>query len=185
MMTIFKIIKKWLPLAAVTVGLSMLVYLAVQQSLRMGANDPQIQLAEDAALSLNAGGSVESVVPAAKVEISSSLAPFIVVFDDAGNVVASSATLHGSIPTYPSGVLGYTRQNGEDRVTWQPESGVRMATVVVQYDKGFVMAGRSLLEVENRTTNLEKICIAAMLAVLAVTLVLIVLGELLTPKKIA
>jgi hypothetical protein len=60
-----------------------------------------------------------------------------------------------------------------------------MATVVVRYDKGFVMAGRSLLEVENRTTNLEKICIAAMLAVLAVTLVLIVLGELLTPKKIA
>ena len=184
-MTIFKIIKKWLPFAAVTVGLSMLVYLAVQQSFRMGANDPQIQMAEDAALSLNAGGSVESAVPAVKVEISSSLSPFIVIFDDSGKVLASSATLHGSIPAYPAGVLDYTRQNGEDRVTWQPESGIRMATVVVRYDNGFVMAGRSLLEVENRTANLEKICIAAMIAILAVTLVLIVLGELLTPKKAA
>jgi len=184
-MTIFRIIKKWLPLAAVTIGLSMLVYLAAQQSFRMGANDPQIQLADDAALRLNAGGGLESVIPAAKVEISSSLAPFIVVFDDAGNVLASSATLHGSIPAYPSGVLDYTRQNGEDRVTWQPESGIRIATVVVRYNNGFVMAGRSLLEVENRTANLEKICIAAMLAILAVTMVLIVLGELLTPKKAA
>ena len=41
-------------------------------------------------------------------------------------------------------------RRGEDRLTWQPEPGVRSATVVVHYQgaqAGFVMAGRSLREV--------------------------------------
>ena len=84
MRIIFKIIKKWLPLAIVTAGLCALVYLTVQQSLRLGANDPQIQMAEDAASSLNGGASTESVLPSSKVEIADSLAPFVIVFDSSG-----------------------------------------------------------------------------------------------------
>jgi hypothetical protein len=185
MRTSFKIIKKWLPLAIATAGLCALVYLTAQQSLRMGANDPQIQMAEDAASNLNAGASVESVVPSAKVEIADSLAPFLMVFDDTGKVLASSATLHGAVPTYPAGVLDYTRQKGQDRVTWQPEAGVRMATVVVHYQNGFVMAGRSLLDVEIRETYMENISGAAILAIWVITLIVIVLGELVGPKKAA
>ena len=45
MKTVFQIFKKWLPLAIATAGLCALVYLTVQQSLRMDANDPQIQMA--------------------------------------------------------------------------------------------------------------------------------------------
>jgi hypothetical protein len=178
MKTIFQIIKGWLPLAIVTAGVCGLVYLSIQQALRMNANDPQIQMAEDAASALNSGGSVVSILPATQVEIATSLAPFMMVFDDSGKVLASSATLHGSIPLYPSGVLDYTRQHGEDRVTWQPENGVRMATVVVRYDQGFVMAGRSLREVEIRTTNIEEISGLAILAIWVVTLVVVTLAEL-------
>jgi hypothetical protein len=105
------------------------------------------------------------------------------VFDDSGNVLGSSATLHGAIPIYPSGVLDYTLKNGEDRLTWQPERGVRMATVVVRYSKGFVMAGRSLREVEIRIGNIEKICGLAMLLIWAVTLFVITMGELVERRK--
>jgi len=185
MQMIFKILKKWLPLAIATAGLCALVYLTVQQSLRMGANDPQIQMAEDAASQLNTGASVESVIPSNKVEIADSLAPFVIVFDQSGKVLASSATLHGAVPIYPSGVLDYTRQKGQDRVTWQPEVGVRMATVVVSYKNGLVLAGRSLLEVEIRETQVEQLSILAMLAIWIVTLIVIVLGELTGPKKAA
>ena len=66
MQIIFRIIMKWLPLAIATAGLCALVYLTVQQSLRMGANDPQIQMAEDAASQLNTGMSMDSVVPSAR-----------------------------------------------------------------------------------------------------------------------
>jgi hypothetical protein len=183
MKTILQIIKGWLPLAIATAGLCGLVYLTVQQALRMGANDPQIQMAEDAASALNDGANVDSIVPVTKVELATSVAPFIIVFDDSGKVLAASATLHGAVPVYPAGVLDYTRQNGEDRVTWQPENGVRMATVVVRYDRGFVLAGRSLREVEIREDNTEKISGLAMLVIWAATLFVIVLGELAGHKR--
>ncbi|MGD0753029.1 MAG: hypothetical protein ABSA23_16675 [Anaerolineales bacterium] len=93
-------------------------------------------MAEDAASHLNAGASMDSVVPSTKVEVADSLAPFLIVFDNSGKVLASSATLHGKLPAYPMGALDYARQNGQNRVTWQPEAGVRMATVVVPYNSG-------------------------------------------------
>lgn len=185
MRILFEIIKKWLPLAIATAGLCALVYLTVQQSLRMGANDPQVQMAEDAASNLNAGGSVDSVLPSTKVEIAESLAPFLIVFDNSGNILASSATLHNSVPTYPAGVLDFVRQKGQDRVTWQPEAGVRMATVVVRYNNGFVMAGRSLREVEQRESQVERLSGLALLGIWAATLSVIVLGELVGRKKSA
>jgi hypothetical protein len=178
MSTILQIFKRWLPLAVATAGLCGLAYLTVQQALRQGANDPQIQMAEDAANALNGGASVDSIVPATKVELAESLAPFLIVYDDSGNVKASSASLHGSVPVYPSGVLHYVRQNGEERVTWQPEKGIRMATVVTRYAKGFILSGRSLREVEKRADGIEQICGLVLLAIWAATFILIVLGEL-------
>lgn len=185
MKTVFQVIKGWLPLAIATAGLCGLVYLTVQQSLRLGGNDPQIQMAEDSASALNSGASIDSIIPAAKVEIADSLAVFLIVFDDSGKILASSATLHGAVPTYPVGVLDYTRQHGEDRVTWQPENGVRMATVVVRYDQGFVLAGRSLRDVEKREDQVEQLSGLAMLAIWAATLIVIVLVELVGRKRVA
>jgi len=183
MRTFYEIIKKCLPLAIVAAGLCGLVYLTVQQSLRMVANDPQIQMAEDAASSLNAGSKIETVVPSTRVEIAESLAPFMIVFDDSGKILASSAALHGEVPTYPSGVLEYTRQKRQDRVTWQPETGVRMATVAVRYDHGFVMAGRSLREVEKRETQVEQLCGLAWLVICAAIFIVVGLGEVLWREK--
>jgi hypothetical protein len=183
MQSIFKIIKGWLPIAIATAGVCGLAYLTTQQSLRMGANDPQIQMVEDAATSLNAGGSVDSIVPAAKVEIATSLAPFLMVFDDNGKVLASSATLHGAVPDYPMGVLDTTRLQSQDRVTWQPEPGVRMASVAMHYANGFVVAGRSLREVEKRADQAMQLSILAMLAIWGATLVVVILGELIGRKK--
>jgi hypothetical protein len=175
------IIRYWLPLAVVTTLLSGLIYLAVQQSLRWGANDPQIQMAEDAGAALAAGGSLESVLPASQVEISSSLAPFMVIFNARGEPLASSARLHGATPALPSGIFDYTRQKGEDRVTWQPEPGIRIAAVVVAYggaQPGFVLAGRSLREVEIRASQLEQITGIAWLVTLAVSLIVVAGCEL-------
>lgn len=172
-----------MPIAVTTAGLCGLVYLTVQQSLRQGANDPQIQLAEDAASALNGGTSVDSVMPSSKVDIANSLAPFLLVYDDSGNIVASSATLNGSSPTFPAGILDYTRQKGEDRVTLQPERGVRVAAVVLHYNNGFVLAGRSLREVEKRESQVEELSGIAMVAIWIATLVIISLGEIIGAGK--
>lgn len=180
------ILRYWLPLAAVTTLLCGLNYLAVQQSLRWGANDPQIQMAEDAGAALAAGGIPASVLPVAQVEISSSLAPFMVIFNDSGEPQASSARLHGTTPALPSGIFDYTRQKGEDRVTWQPEAGVRIAAVVVAFggaQPGFVLAGRSLREVEIRESQVEQITGIAWLVTLAVSLFVVAACELILGYK--
>ena len=180
------ILRHWLPPAAVTTLLCGLVYLAVQQSLRWGANDPQIQMAEDAAAALAAGGTPVSVLPAGQVEISSSLAPFMVIYNDTGQPLASSGLLHGAAPLLPPGVLDYTRQNNEDRISWQPETRVRVAAVVVAYggaQPGFVLAGRSLREVEKRESQIEQITGIAWLVTLAVSLVLVAGCELIFADK--
>jgi len=160
-------------MAAIVTGLSGLLYAAVQQDLRQSANDPQIQMAEDTAAKLADGQQVQNVVPSEKVDIANSLAPYIIVFDATGKPIASSVQLNGQTPTIPSGVFDYVRQNGEDRITWQPQSGVRSAIVVTQFkgpNPGFVLAGRSLREVEIREDDIMHLILLGWIAILLVTL---------------
>jgi hypothetical protein len=87
------------------------------------------------------------------VNAATSLAPFLIVYDDAGKPIGSSANLDGRAPGPPAGVFDYARQHGEDWITWQPRRGVRIASIVKRVSgphPGFVLAGRSLQEVEAR-----------------------------------
>jgi len=133
------------------------VFGAVQQSLRSSANDPQLQMAEDAATQLSAGTAPGDVATGATVDIARSLAPFVIVFDGSGSVLASTARLEGQTPVPPRGVLDTAAANGTDVISWQPRGGVRAAIVVVPYEggaaRGTVLVGRSLRAVEERETN--------------------------------
>lgn len=169
------VMRVWLPGVVAATILAGLVYVALQQTLRLGANDPQIQMAEDTAAALGAGAEARTLVPTQPVDIARSLAPFLVVFDREGRVVASSATLDGATPTLPTGVLDATRQGGENRRTWEPRPGVRIASVITAVNGGaggYVLAGRSLREVESRIDLLGLQVGLAWLALVGTTLVL-------------
>jgi hypothetical protein len=151
------ILKYWLLVFIVVTGLAGLLYVIVQQNIRQAANNPQIQLAEQTAAALATGQPVQEVVPAGTVDIANSLAPYLIIFDRSGVPIASTAQLDGQTPIPPSGVFDYVRQHGEDRISWQPKVGVRSAIVMTQFQgphPGFVLAGRSLREVELREDSL-------------------------------
>ena len=163
------------PLAAAARALPALVALcaaaglalvAVQQVHRQLADDPQIQLADDAARALAAGAAPARVVPAVDVDLAVGLAPWIAVYDGAGRVLASNGVLDGRMPAPPSGVLEAARATGGNRVTWQPRPGVRSATVSVPVPgrAWVVTAGRSLRETERRTGTLRALALLAWLA---------------------
>ena len=155
-----KILFYWAAFMVVITFLSGLVYITAQQILRHSANDPQIQLAEDSAASLSQGQNPQAVLPANQINMENSLAPYVIIFDEKGQPVASSAQLDGTTPVVPGGVFEYTRQTGEDRFTWQPKTGVRSAAVMAHFggaSPGFVLAGRSLREVEVREDQLLKL----------------------------
>jgi hypothetical protein len=161
-----KLLIAWFPFAILATLMSALVYLTVQQDLRLGANDPQLQIAQDTAVKLQQGASPTSVVTpvsvggtaAVRVDGTASLATFSIIYDSKANILASGLTVNGSTPQVPSGVFNYVNTHGEDRFTWEPTSGVRIAAVVekVADGGGYVLAGRSLSEVENRQTQLTE-----------------------------
>jgi hypothetical protein len=125
-----------------------LVYIIVQQTLRLGANELPMQLAIDTSIKLQEGLSVNDTIPADKVDISKSLSTFVMIYDNNKNLVATSGIMGSSNPEYPKGVLNYVDQKGEDRVTWQPQTGLRFASIVIKYKYGYIVAARSLKEIE-------------------------------------
>jgi hypothetical protein len=157
----------FLSLAVLATCLSGLIYVVVQQDLRAGANDPQQQLAEDDAAQLDRGATPSSVMSGPMVDLRASLASFVVVYGPGGAVLATNGELDGQPPMIPVGVLAAAHANGIDKVTWQPQPGVRIATVSVPWGGGTVSAGRSLRVVEEQESALEVLVAGGWLATLA------------------
>jgi hypothetical protein len=164
--------------AVVLTGISTVFALALyaipQQVLRQGANDPQIAMAGDAVARLEQGQSPTDTIPVATlVDVSRSLTPFVIAYDDAGAPLASQAQLNGNTPVPPRGVFEFVRAHGEERISWQPlytsRQRVRIAAVVERVGgahPGFVLAGRSLREVESREAQVEQMAGLAWAAML-------------------
>jgi len=133
------------------------LFLISQQILRLSANDPQIQLAEDTAALLNSGEQPSDTL-SGEINIDHSLSPFTLITDKSGNVIAgngfSSGTLENSIPyntlVQSSGVPYLA-------VTWQPNK-IRYATVAVSANNYFVFSGRSLTVVDQNQAKILRIC---------------------------
>lgn len=161
-----------MPLAIVITAMSGLVSLAVQQNFRQNANDPQIQLAEDTASALGTGKAAAGLISANSIDISQTLAPFVIVYDANEKPLTPQVTLNGQTPTPPNGVFDSAKESGENRLTWQPAAGVRIAAVVVPIaeDKGYILAGRNLREVEKRESQLNLEVFVAWAAAMILTL---------------
>lgn len=172
-------------LPAATVGvLSCLVgYALVQQDLRQSADDPQVQLAEDAVASLDGGSSPASVLTGRTVDVAKNLAPYLVIYDKTGTVLASSGSLDGKAPMPPAGVLTGATQNGFDQVTWQPRPGVRSAIVVMPWSGGTVLAGRSLRRIEEIEANIERLALAVAAVVVVAAVVTAAAAAWLWPRR--
>lgn len=168
-----------LVLAGIATVAGLALYAIPQQVLRQGANDPQIQMATDLAARLDYYGASDGLRQGALlnsgavVDMTRSLSPFLVVYDDQGRALGSTAQLNGQTPVPPAGVFDYVRGHGEERVSWQPQRGVRVAAVVERVSgqqPGFVLAGRSLREVESREAQVEHMAGLAWLGMLGLIL---------------
>jgi hypothetical protein len=165
-------LRVWLPIAAAITILAGFGYGLVQQDIRTSANDPQWQMAEDAASALAADPGAVVVAPA-KVDMSRSLAPYLITFDLHGTITAASVELGGTTPSPPIGSLTAARTTGApNSFTWQPTHdppsapSVRQAAVVVAYKGGYVLGGRSMRLVDEREAAIERLAIAGWLAAL-------------------
>lgn len=168
-----------LVLAGISSVLALALYLIPQQVMRNGANDPQIEMATNLAARLGRFGVAGGLQQGAGnngsvVDMAHSLSPFVIVYNDRGQVLGSTGQLDGQTPVPPAGVFNSVRVHGEERVTWRPGGGPRIAAVVERVngrEPGFVLAGRSLREVQARidhVRNLAGLTWLGMLALIAV-----------------
>lgn len=191
MKTFTRVLTRWIPLAVAITGVFGFAYLAVQQNYRQSLNDPQIQMAEDAAVKLSQGGGLDQIIQKDVVpfDITTSLAPWMAVYDSQGNSFATTALLAGEAPVLPKGLFDqsswgplkrFTAPSGaETRVTWEPRPGVRQAVVLVAFTApiergmpihtGYVAVGRSMSVVEDRIVNLTQLAALAWSVTLAAT----------------
>ena len=179
---------RWLPIGVAVTLVIGISYVFVQQNYRMGANDPQIMVARDTAAALAAGTPADQLVSNERVDPSRSLAPFVIVLDANGTVVVSSVQIDGTTPLPPAGVLDAAKSTGENRVTWQPRSDARIAAVIVPVNGGrggYVVAGKSLAAVEERTDQLTQLAGLGLLGSLLLTFGAVLLADWMTERRTA
>jgi hypothetical protein len=173
-------------LAVLATGLALALNTIPQQVLRQGANDPQVSMATDLVQLLERGdmeemlqrGALLAMGGTANLDMAKSLSPFLIVYNDQGQPLASQAQLNGQAPAPPPGVFDYVRKHGEERLSWQPvlgrEHGVRIAAVIQRVTgphPGFVLAGRNMREVEAREEQVRTLAGLTWIGMMGVILI--------------
>jgi hypothetical protein len=158
----------WVYLLALITIFYGVVYVSVQQALRMGANEPQASMIKDIATQLNNGRQPSDFFNK-KIDIGSNMAPFVIIYDKYGKVVSGDGYIGGSAPQVPIGVLAATKGHKTNTVTWQPNDKIRIASVSTEANNYYVLGGRSLLVVESKIKTFTKCLVIAFLATVAAT----------------
>jgi hypothetical protein len=162
--TVKNILIFWLMIAFLVTFTSLLCYVATQQVLRLGANEMPAELATETSINLENSKNPQDSIPDKIFDISKSLMTFVMVFDKDKNLIASSAAMGKDKPDYPKGLLDYVDKKGENRVTWQPQKGLRFATIAIKAGDKYIVAGRSLKETEKLIDTIGNLVFYAWLA---------------------
>ncbi|HMR55373.1 MAG TPA: hypothetical protein PKD34_02160 [Candidatus Doudnabacteria bacterium] len=125
---------------------------------RQQANDPQIEVTEQVAGIVRQGVPIDAIVSSAEqIDLNSSKALFVMIFDNERTMTGSSAQLNGEAPSIPSEVFDKANEMGEYRFDFQPAENLKFAGVMKKIDNSaYVLAGRSLSEMETRVAALEQ-----------------------------
>ncbi len=171
----------WLAIVGASTILLIAAYTLVQQSTRLAANDLPISTAQTAKHELDSGTQPSDAVPTLKTDLKSDSTVFIIITDNSEHILASSATLDGQPSLPPAGTFVTAKKNGSDKFTWQPKDDTRLATYILPYgnapNDGFIITGQSLKLVEERIGTYGLLALAAWLAIIAWTTLVILLPK--------
>lgn len=165
-------LKAWLPFVVLATFMAGTVYMVTQQILRQSANDPQVQMSEDWADSIVNGTDPGRINLGAFIDPSHSLQPFGIIYDQDGNIIASSVSAPSTMKQ-PDGVFDSVDKanNNEVKFTWQPSSGERYAVTIkranLQDKSYYVLAGRNIRLVESREQQVLWLTLAGWLVTIA------------------
>jgi hypothetical protein len=131
-----------------------------------------VQTAEDTVALLQKGVSPENLTTDRSVDIRTSIAPFVIVYDKDGKVVTGNGTLSGQVPTPPHGVfenIGFWHWGH----SWQPDTDVRVDVAIIPYtstySSGYVLGGRNMHLMEDHILHIGLLVLQAWIVLLIAT----------------
>jgi len=167
----------WLPFAVAITGITLFAFVAVRQSIRLNANDPQTAGAEDISAELNQGAPLNEILPQSQINMAKSLDPVVIVTNSNGKVLGASGQLNGTQPVPPQAALASSKSSGENSITWSPTSGLNEAAVIVPYSSksqsGYVIVARSLREFDSQASSLDRMAFITLFGTLIATFLIV------------
>jgi hypothetical protein len=159
--------RTWLAIVGTTMIVLLTAFVMVQQSTRLAANDAPLALNQAVRARLDNRYSPDAAVLTQPSNLSD-LAPFAILTDSKLNVEASSTPAGKAMILPPSGSFAYTKAHGQNRFTWQPSPGLRIATIITSYQGGsqYIVTGQSLGEAQSRIQVYTALMVLAGLGVI-------------------
>lgn len=148
---------KWVQYALIIILVGGFAALSVAHLYRFNFDVPQIEITEALQNALLLGAQPQEVVPDSSgvIDVGKITTPLVAVFDAEGQAVAYNAMVNGSAPVPPKGVFEEALARGENRITWEPEEGTRIALIVRPVgDAGFAVSGKNLRIAEEQIASL-------------------------------
>ena len=134
------------------------MYVLMQQQGRAQANDTPSLLATQVAKQLDADLGLESI-SMGETDLANDPIPFVIMYDTQGKAVGGSGYLDKKLAVVPKGVLTHATSGKHNAVTWQPKSGIRIASVTVKAKNYYVLGGQSLSATEDHASQLLKLTV--------------------------
>jgi len=160
----------WLAIVGSATILIGTMYATAQTITRLSANDLARQTADITRENIEKPHLLEGILPNYNVDLKKDNSVFVIIMDKNGKVLTSNAFLDGNNTiTPPKGVLAHSANVGHDAVTWQPASGVRIASYTEPYKNGFITAGQSLKTYEQRVNVYTALAFVAWLGTITWT----------------
>lgn len=166
---------KVLPTFVTLTTIFLTIAVSGQQVLRMSANDPQVQFAEEVSSAVSGDVAPEAITGQPRGDATKNLGPFLVIYAEDGKPLSSTADIDGNVPVLAKRTLDSIKKAGQKSFTWEPKKGFRTAAVSKYFkgekSSGFVVVAKSLREVELRTMKLYLVSLAGyVLTLLSLTI---------------
>jgi hypothetical protein len=181
------ILRIWIPVTLILTAVFGTIYIVSQQLNRQSFNMSPIDAVNEASYTLDRNLPLDDFLQiyTFNTPVDKTSRTFIIIYDDKGKPLQSTAKLDDNTPNIPLEVLEGTPMAPSYKIiTWMPRSGLRIAVAIQQVHQGnnlrYVLAGRNLKQSEQLNEYVLFLVAAAWMATVVGSLFMI---ALLHPKQ--
>ncbi len=168
------VLTRWFPFALGITLIAGAAYFFVPRFAGASSTATLSSRAQQIASELDAGKQAQDFLSGEEiVDINQAGSSYVLITDQTGKTIASSATFNGQVLSMPAGMFTFVSEQGWDGAEWQPAPGVRQELSLRKFQSGYVVVGRKAASADDADPGLRRMVIALWGAGLAAALGLV------------